>query len=64
VPIKNPREIEVFTTIVSADVLKDWSEEELRVADYQDESVPRQYAPGWLIRERENKREKGEKGEN
>ncbi|KAK0743447.1 hypothetical protein B0T18DRAFT_392225 [Schizothecium vesticola] len=54
---KKSSKVEAFKTIVSADVLKPWSEEELRVADYQDELVPRQYVPSWLIRERENKGE-------
>jgi hypothetical protein len=55
VPSTMPRQIEAFTTIVSADVLKDWSVEELRVADYQDELVPQQYVPGWLVVERNKK---------
>lgn len=52
-----PKRMEAFTTIVSSDVLRHWSEEELRVADYEDVSVPRECVPAWLVAEREKKRE-------
>lgn len=54
------KRVKGFTTIVSTKVLRHWSEEELRVADYEDESVPREYVPAWLVAEREKKREEEE----
>lgn len=55
-----PKRMEALMTIVSSDALRHWSEEELRMADYENESVPREYVPRRLVAEREKKREEEE----
>ena len=44
--------INLHTQIVSADTLRAWSPEELRLVDYQDKWIPAKYVPMWLKREK------------